>query len=272
MNDARADAHPLDRVIGTSDVDVDTVRAATDPAFANMVGPYGGATAATVVAAIERDQRVHGRPVALTLNYAAPVADGSYELHRTPVRTNNSNQHWTCTVEQNGSTVLTGSALTAVERGGWTDLEVTGPVAPAPAEVPVAKPVRGLAWLDNYEMRFVTGAFPVDGAEASPDSTTTVWVRHARPRGWDYPALASACDIFGPRIFNRLGRAVPAGTVTLTSYFHAGPDVLAEQGEYLLCTVRATQFFSGLADQRAQIWGADGSLLATTTQLCYYKA
>ena len=63
----------------------------------------------------------------------------------------------------------------------------------------------------------------------------------------------------------------PAGTITYTAYFHAGPQELAQQGEHLLCRARASRFHTGLFDQVGHVWGEDGSLLATTTQLVYFK-
>ncbi|MBX9919697.1 MAG: thioesterase family protein, partial [Mycolicibacterium frederiksbergense] len=47
------------------------VRGRTVPEWANMVGPFGGITAAALLRAIELQPDVHGQPVALTVNYLA---------------------------------------------------------------------------------------------------------------------------------------------------------------------------------------------------------
>lgn len=269
----KGEMHQLDEAIelAAASPSSDIVRARTHPAFANMVGPFGGITAAAMVNAILTDERLLGRPAALTLNFAAPISDGDYDISRRPVRTNNSNQHWTLAIEQDGQVRVTGTALTVRDRETWSALEAVMPQVPPPGQLEPAGPVSGLAWLRNYEMRFVTGVFPAGPQDAADDSTTTMWLRHADPRVWDFPALAAAADSFSPRIFNRLGHVVPAGTVTMTTYFLADAATLAAQGADVLGTVRAAQFSGGHADQRAQLWGADGSLLATSTQLCYFK-
>lgn len=261
----------FDDAIAVSPAGPGTFSAGTHPAFGNFVGPFGGITAATIVHAIQADERSIGRPAALTLNFTGPLADGDYEIDVQPARTNNSNQHWTISVDQAGENRMTGTALFVRDRPSWASLEAQMPQVKGPHEYPVVSGHFPLRWIENYEMRFVEGPFVASAEEAGPDSTTTKWFRQLPARGWDYPGLAAAADVFGPRIFQRLG-PVPAGTVTLTAYFHADAQALAAQGEFLLGTVRGLQFADGLADQHAQLWGEDGSLVATTTQLCYYKA
>ena len=54
-----------------------------------------------------------------------------------------------------------------------------------------------------------------------------MWIRDAPARGLDHLALTAMCDSFFPRAFLRLGRPVPAGTVTLTIHFLATADEIA---------------------------------------------
>ncbi|WFR74270.1 thioesterase family protein [Prescottella defluvii] len=117
------------------------------------------------------------------------------------------------------------------------------------------------------------GPNPDNGTDgAQPDSTSTLWVRDNPPRPLDFPALTSLCDVFYPRAFLRLGRFVPAGTVSLTVYFHADATMLAAQADdAVLGTARAQRFGKGYFDQSGEIWGRDGALLATTHQLVYFK-
>lgn len=244
-----------------------TVIARTHPAWANMVGPYGGATAAQALAAVTADARAQGRPAALTLNFTAPVADGELAITVEPVRTNRSNQHWTVRVEQESGIVLTGTVLLAGTRESFSDTEAVAPEAPAPAELDVSGNPWSLPWLDNYSMRLVAGA----PDRPSSSSESIMWVAQSRPRTWDHLSLAAASDVFFPRIFARTGQPLPAGTVTYTVYFHTGPEALAAQGENLLCRARASRFHEGLFDQVGHVWGEDGQLLVTTTQLVYFK-
>lgn len=244
-----------------------TVTARTHPAWANMVGPYGGATAAQALAGITTDPRAQGRPAALTLNFAAPVADGTMDVIVDPVRTNRSNQHWTVRIAQESGAVLTGTALFAGGRETFSDTEVPLPEVPAPFDVDVTPYTMALPWMENYVFRIVSGV----PTAASESSETVMWVSQTQSRPWDHVSLAAACDVFFPRIFARTGAPSPAGTVTYTVYFHTSPEALAAQGENLLCRAVASRFNEGHFDQIGHVWGEDGELLATTTQLVYFK-
>lgn len=65
---------------------------------------------------------------------------------------------------------------------------------------------------------------------------------------------------------------VPAGTVSLTTYFHTDAAGLAAQGTAPLIGVADTKVFrQGYFDQSAELWSADGRLLATSVQTVYFK-
>ncbi|MBL0151189.1 MAG: thioesterase family protein [Ideonella sp.] len=250
----------------------------TSPAYANMVGPFGGITAATLLGAICLHPARLGEPLALTVNYAGPVSDGAFRLHTVPVRTNRSTQHWRVDLEQGGAIAATATAVFAARRETWSATEIGFPeVAPA-AEVPVNPMPARVAWFRQYEMRFIEGGMP-DFRVAPPaddstpyDTTSTLWVRDEPPRVLDFPALAAICDVFIPRIFLRRRRPTPAGTVSMTIYFHAGAAQLAAQGtQPVLGRARAQHFRAGYFDQTAEVWSTDRHLLATTQQVVYYK-
>ncbi len=260
--------HVFDEAIAVAARPDGVFHATTHPAYGNMVGPFGGITAATVLNALIQHPDSLGEPLALTINYAAPVADGSWDLHTTVVRTNRTNQHWTFTIAQEGATVSTGSAVFGVRRDTFEATEAVRPSAPDPDTVDAIEFPDFVAWARNYDKRFVVGNLDSGAGE---DSTSTVWLRDLPERPLDYPALASMADAFFPRVFLRHGTFVPAGTITLTTYFHATPGELATQGsDFVLGTARAARFGNGHFDQSAQLWGGD-TLLASTHQLVYFK-
>ena len=264
-------SHVLDEAIKVSVDDDGVFHASTHPAYSNMVGPFGGITAATIVHALQQHPDVLGEPLAFTINYAAPIADGDWELHARIVRTNRTNQHWIFHIEQNDSTVSTGSAVFGLHRPTWGSTEPQPPTVPAVETVEPVDFPEFIAWARNYDKRFVVGGL---GA-ASDDSTSTLWIRDLPERALDYPALMSITDSFYPRVFLRHGTYMAAGTISLTTYFHATPDELAAQGsDHLLATARAARFGNGHFDQDGEIWSGDGPdavLLATTHQLVYFK-
>lgn len=236
-----------------------------------MVGPFGGITAATIVRAIELHPQCHGHPIALTVNYLAPISDGEFDIVTRAVKTNRSNQHWIVELGQDGDVKTTATAIFGLRRDTWADTEVAPPAAQRPEDIAPSIPPFGVVWFDNYDMRFVDGGMPEEGA-ASGSSTTTLWVRNNPPRAMDFAALASVSDIFYPRVFLRQGQFVPAGTVSITTYFHADGDQLAAQGDdFVLATARAQRFSRGYFDQTAHLWGRDATLLATSHQIVYFK-
>ncbi len=236
-----------------------------------MVGPFGGITAATIVRAIELHPQCHGHPIALTVNYLAPISDGEFDIVTRAVKTNRSNQHWIVELSQDGDVKTTATAIFGLRRDTWSDTEVAPPAAQRPEDIAPSIPPFGVVWFDNYDMRFVDGGMPEEGA-ASGSSTTTLWVRNNPPRAMDFAALASVSDIFYPRVFLRQGQFVPAGTVSITTYFHADDDQLAAQGDdFVLATARAQRFSRGYFDQTAHLWGRDATLLATSHQIVYFK-
>ncbi|CAN5630561.1 thioesterase family protein [soil metagenome] len=264
--------HPLDTALAL-DSSAGSARGQTSPDYANMVGPFGGLTAAAIVAAISAHPDRLGDPVSLTVNYAAPIADGEFDIALRAVRTNRTNQHWIAELTQGGEIKTTATAVFGIRRSTWSDTEPTPPAAPAPEEAIRQDISSFVTWTRNYEMRFVEGALPGDGAGESPESTSTLWVRDHPARPLDFPALTALCDVFYPRVFLRRGQFIPAGTISFTVYFHAQSDDLARQADnFLLATARAQRFSGGYFDQNAQLWGRDGSLLATTHQIVYFKS
>lgn len=245
-------------------------RAQTHPAYNNMVGPFGGITAATVVAALQAHPEAQGHPLSLTLNFAAPIKDGAWDVAITVLRTNRTNQHFTYVINQGDGAVASGTAVFGTRRDTWSDTEAPFPDVGSPEGI-AEKPFPAMiAWAQNYETRFVEGSLEMDGPQDA--STTTMWLRDKPARPLDYPALASISDSFFPRIFLRRGTYVPAGTISLTTYFHASPAELEQQSDdYLLATARAARFGHGHFDQYGQVWGRNGALLATTHQIVYYK-
>ncbi|WP_296444449.1 acyl-CoA thioesterase [Rhodoferax sp. UBA5149] len=256
----------------------------TSPAWWNMVGPFGGVSAAIVLNAVMMHPSRLGEPVALTVNYASGLIQGAFKVMATPVRTNRSTQHWVLALRQADASgvefvVLTGTAITAVRRETWSANDMPMPeVAPPDSVARITPFSKAAAWLQRYDMRPVTGALPStwDGGASSDDpqlaSLTQLWIRDEPPRALDFASLTAMADVFFPRIWLRRSVRVPVGTVSLTVYFHSGVEQLAESGTgYLLGQARGQAFRNGFFDQAGQLWSTAGTLLATTHQLVYYK-
>lgn len=267
--------HPFDeatRLTGAPD----HCHGQTSPRYANMIGPFGGIVAATLLRAVMDHPDRRGDPLALTVNFAAPIGEARFDIDPKQVRTNRSTQHWTIALAQEGETAATATVVLASRRQTWSSTELPYPAVPeATAGVRVAG--EGLpAWLKSYDIRLLQGGIPpllpITGEEAFRGSVSLQWVRDEPPRPMDFPSLTAICDTFFPRIYVRRSQLVPAGTVSFTVYFHVDGTALSALGDKaVLGHARANRFHNNYFDQTAEVWTPDGQLLATSSQVVYYK-
>ena len=243
----------------------------THPAYANMVGPFGGVIGAALLNAIMQHPQRLGDPLSLTVHFAAPIADGGFAVQARAVRTNRSTQHWYVELIQDEGVAAFATAVTAVRRDTWQALDAVFPAAPPAAGIAPAPAIPRAAWTACYEMRFVAGIPGAPGTD-SDSSESLLWIRDQPARPLDFLSLSAICDAFFPRIFVRRPQWVPIGTVALTTCFHADAAQLAAQGSApLLGRARALNFRKGFFDQTAEVWSTAGELLATTHQVVYFK-
>lgn len=262
-------AHPFDLALQISG-GPDSWQGQTSPAYANMVGPFGGITAAALLNPLLLHPERLGDPITLTVNFASAVKPGPFEITTQLMRTNRSTQHWVVTLAQADGIAATATAVFAVRRESWgaTDLAFPGPPADAKRFAGDFLP----AWTKNYAFHMAGGMEDLFSKD-NPTSTTLQTIRDNPPRPLDYLSLAAISDVFFPRIFMRIGQFVPAGTVAFTVYFHADAAALAANGDAaVIGHARANRFHNRYFDQSAEIWTASGNLLATSTQIVYYKA
>ncbi len=280
LADAKTSLHPLDAATlltppeaGMTDEAGMIYRGHTSAAYANMVGPFGGIITATLLNAVLSHPQRLGDPVALTVNFAGPIADGEFAVTARVLRTNRTTQHWYVELAQGDQVGATATAVFATRRDTWGATEARFPAAPAASGIEREAPIGRAAWTKAYDMRFVQGRLDLaaQGAEGK-DSVSTLWIRDEPPRPLDFLALSAICDAFFPRIFIRRPQWVAAGTVSLTIHFHADPETLKAQGTRpVLGTARALHFGKGYFDQTAEVWSDDGHLLAASHQVVYYK-
>ena len=240
-----------------------------------FVGPFGGATAATIMRAlIDHPQRA-GDPLALTVNFCAPIAQGVFDLDIRLVKANRSTQHWSVELSQNGADVATlATAVFAERRPSWSHQQAQFPEA-KPFEQIRPYPDLAASWVKQYDFRFVEGAPDVNGrTQAAPaNAFSKLWIGDRIPRKIDMLSLMAMSDAFFGRVFHARRELVPFGTVSLTTYFHADTeDLAAENISCVLAVADAKVFHKSYGDQSGELWSPGGRLLATTTQIAYFKA
>jgi len=263
--------HPFDAAIALAPERAGQYNGSTHPAYGNMVGPFGGVIAAALLNAVMQDPQRLGEPLSLTVHFAAPIADGGYTVTARAVRTNRTTQHWYVELLQDGAVAAFATAVTAARRETWQTLDAVFPQVPEAATIAPMPAIARVAWTSAYEMRFIDG---IPGAPGTPSesSASRLWLRDQPARPLDFLSLAALSDAFFPRIFVRRPQWVPIGTVSLTTYFHADAAQLAAQGsDPVLGLAHASNFRNGFFDQAAELWSTAGALLATTTQVVYFK-
>jgi len=264
--------HAFDEAIALTPAGPDLFRGQTHPGYGNMVGPFGGVTAAQALQAVLLHPDLLGEPVSLTVNYAAALADGPFEVKAHAARTNRSTQHWQIEMVQDGAVTLTGTVLTAVRRTTWSVDDVHMPQVPPPHEMERVTRHGGVEWVKRYEVRPIKGSFPEVWDDSEGEAVSRLWMRDDPARALDFASLTAMADFFFPRIWLRRARRTPAGTVSMTVYFHAGAQQLRDTASrYLMGQAAAQAYRNGFFDQTAQIWNEAGLLLATTSQIVYYK-
>ncbi|QPS99466.1 thioesterase family protein [Staphylococcus equorum] len=266
--------HQLDEATELS-VTADGYHGHTSKSYANMIGPFGGIIASTLLKAVMIHPQCQGEPISLTINYAAPVSDGEFTVKANPVRTNRSTQHWFIELLQSNDTIISGTAVLAKRRATWSSTEAKMPDAPPQDEIKPLPFLKDYPWTQSYDIRIIEGAPSIMSQgddDKQVDSVTTQWIQDYPQRTMDFLSLTAICDAFFPRIYTRRKQLVPIGTVSLTIYFHTDAKMLAQHAaDSVLGQARALQYYNGFFDQEAQIWSPHGHLLATTHQIVYYK-
>src|SRR3978361_1491533 len=121
-------------------------RGRTSEDYWAFVGPFGGATAATILRALIEHPQRSGDPLALTVNYCAPIAEGQFDLDIRLVKANRSSQHWCVELAQNGGEVATlATAVFAERRPSWSHQQEAFPQA-VPFEQSTSLPRTSTTW------------------------------------------------------------------------------------------------------------------------------
>lgn len=265
--------HPFDAALQLERVDKGVLRGKTSDLYWNLVGLLGGLVNAILVRAVLDDPRRAGMPVALTVNFCAAMSKGDYEIRTNLQRAGKTTQHWSLELHQLGRVCVTGSLICAQRRATWSHRPAQSPAAAWPETLDRFPDFAWAEWLRRFDFRFASGAPEQREPGAEPStSRSVVWLRHDPRRALDILMLAMLSDVFFLRIFNVRGYAVPMGTVSLTSYFHANDSELSTLGsDYVLGVTDANVFHNSFHDQASQLWSRDGRLLMSGTQIAWYK-
>jgi acyl-CoA thioesterase len=263
--------HPFDKAIELAVISPYTYQGHIPQSYANVIGPFGGIIVAAILNGILSHKEHQGEPVSLTVNFTGPITDAPFELAVRLVRTNRSNQHWTAEIAQDSQVAATATVVLATRQDTWMMPETKPPAAPRPEEVESWSAPAEPEWIKRYDFRFIHGLLTLSGQpEANSDSL--LWVRDEPERALDFLSLAALSDVFFPRIFLRQQKRSVSSTVSITTYFHADSSSLARQaGRPILAAARGQRFYRGYFNQVAELWSDSQELLASSSQMVYFK-
>jgi acyl-CoA thioesterase len=269
--------HPFDRAIAIRPDSGGAFRAEARTDYWAFVGQFGGVTAATCLNALLRHPDAAGQPVALTVNFAAPIQQGALRLSLRRVRASRSTQHWSIEIHQGDDPDprTTATAVLAERRESWRHQPATPPSMPPPESLRELALPDTVPWVGRYRFWFESGAPVRADQPLSPPGTarSCYWLEDAVEREVDVRSLASMADTFFGRIFQVRGQVVPFGTVSLTTYFHSEPEELRSlAARRVIARADARRFHRSYSDQSGELWSSDGRLLATSHQVAYFKA
>lgn len=261
----------FDKAMALEAIDPGMWRGRTDPAYWNRIGPFGGWTAAILLNAVLHEPSRQGELLAMHAQFMGPIEDGAYTLATRLLRANRSTQFWRVEMRQESAQGPAAVAFGAVtlgvrkESAAFVDVEMPNVAAPETIE-PRVFPGAGPAFFTAFEWRSAYGRFPPPPG----DSRMAAWVRDSSGKPLDSVLLAAICDIPPPSIM--MHQILPASTIAMTVHATASAaETHAAGTDFVLVESFGTRGEMGLADQGARVWRRDGKLLATTSQIVWYK-
>lgn len=274
MNAITSPLHPFDKALQFTGEPANRVGTPSAD-YQNMVGPFGGITAAQLLQAVLEHPDCEGSPVALTINYLGPIKSEAFEIRPTLLRANRSNQHWRIELVQGVETQCSAICVLAKRKETWCNEEVLYPEVAGYETLTGMPEFPGMmAWIKQYEMRFICGGLfePADSGVGVNSSESILWIADKPSRKLDFTSLTAIADAFFPRLLIKRKKMVPFGTVSLTVHFHVTQEELEGiSSTAVLGKATASKFAANYFDQTAELWSEDKRLLVTSSQMVYYK-
>lgn len=241
-----------------------------DPSWYQGRGAFGGLLGGAILRGLMRTVEAPARiPRSLTVHFCAPAVAGPLELHTRVERTGSSVTHASARLLQQGEPVCLATATFAQARktglryadARMPDVAPAHDVPPVPSDLPMF-PVFAR---NHFEYRFAGTSVPYS---SSPEARLDVWLQPRAREIVDAPMAVGLLDAPPPAVLARLDRVQAAATVDLTiHFFHALPLPDDDGTRHHLVAMRSRQGADGYTEQLAELWTADGTLIAQCRQL-----
>ncbi len=232
-----------------------------------ITGMFGGWTSALMLKSVLADPDAQGSASAMTVNFISRVPPGAaLRLRTVRLGGGRSLAHWRCDLLTAGELLATATIVLANRKVSDRHTEAKMPEAPPPASVTPA--ILPGAFDAKLDVRPTLG----DNIFNQTATRSLNWERDASGRPMDAVQIAFLSDLGAPRIFFISDGPRMSSTITLSVYFHATSDELAAcSGDYILSEMVGTRAEAATVASRKDMWSRDGTLLATTEQLCWFR-
>lgn len=257
--------HPFDLATGVRPVAPHRWLAPADPDWFGGGGPHGGHLAAQLLRAARLEAVDPAlAPRSLTVHFTSRAEPGELEIETALERRGRTLSTVSVRATQSGRPIALALAALACDRPGPRYRDAEMPVVPPPEELPGPTPrarTAGPRASDHYEQRFAIGR-PLSGEPARAGG----WIRLREPREPDHLLTTALTDMWMPPVFTRLSERVGTSTVELTVNYLDGAEGLADDA-WFLTVFEAPAAEGGFFREEGAVWGADGRLLARSSQL-----
>jgi len=248
----------------------------TDARYWNLIGPFGGWIAASLLRPVLAHPEALGAPLSITINFVAAIRAGTYDIRVELLRRNRSTSFWFArfvqTQDGEEGHCADATVVLAVRRETPSFAIAKAPPVAAPESIaPFDFAAARAEWMKAYDIRFVSGE-PLGRGPANDDARTIAWVRDLVDPSLDFCSLLAMSDCAFPQVFHRVKRFIPISTVSMTVYFHARAEDLAAVGDdFIVYDARMRVAYDGFFDETSSLFSRAGKLLATMEQIVWYK-
>ncbi len=232
--------------------------------------PFGGWVAAITAKAVEQHEECRSPVVSLQSTFLAGAGSGDVMISVRLLKSGASTQFWRVEINQNDLPVAVSDVVTSNRKPIDLDyqLEMPSTKLPKDSKLLVQRSETAPLWFGAYEQRIVKGT-PFTN-NVIPESL--VWIKETDDRPIDRASIVSICDAPMPRSFYLSERPHVGSTVSMSTCIYASEDDIAAAGsDYLLLRVNGATVRNSVGDQRAELWSANGTLLATSNQINFMR-
>ena len=235
---------------------------AVDPDWWVVAGPNGGYLAAIVVHALETRVATAERPLrSLTVQYQRAPKPGPAQIEVTLEREGRSVTFARVTLRQGERLALIALAVLAAPADSAIDLS-----AAVPPSVPGPDDIETLSDAPSEAPPFGRHFDYRPAVEERDDgvAVTGGWLRLHEPHDLDAALVCALCDSWFPAVFSVVHRPMAVPTLDLTVHVRAA---LPRPGDWVLGRFTTSTARDGFLEEDAQLFSADGELLAQSRQL-----